>query len=187
VPIGRDGLASLFCELGFKEGAEIGVETGGYSEVLLRANPGLKLYCVDPWKAYRGYRDHVDQKKLDHFYGVASARLEPLGGVIVRKFSMDAVKDFKGGSLDFVYIDGNHNFSHVAQDIHEWGRKVKSGGIVSGHDYQKFKRPTEVHVMCVVNGYTYSYGISPWFLTTSKETVDGVEQHTPKSYFWVKA
>lgn len=42
--VDRNDLATLFCELGFKEGAEIGVEQGAYSEVLLTHNPGSRLY-----------------------------------------------------------------------------------------------------------------------------------------------
>ena len=48
---------------------------------------------------------------------------------------MDAVKDFADRSLDFVYIDANHEPQFVEEDIREWSKKVKVGGIVSGHDY----------------------------------------------------
>ncbi len=48
---------------------------------------------------------------------------------------MDALEDFEDNSLDFVYIDGDHNFKHISEDIYEWTKKVRSGGIVSGHDY----------------------------------------------------
>ena len=50
---------------------------------------------------------------------------------------MDAVKDFKDESLDFVYIDANHGYESTKEDIREWSKKVKKGGIVSGHDYVK--------------------------------------------------
>ena len=49
--IGRDDMASLFAELGFNSGAEIGVEQGFYSEVLCKANPELQLASIDPWSA----------------------------------------------------------------------------------------------------------------------------------------
>src|SRR3989338_11169389 len=48
--IGRDNLADLFKELGFKIGAEIGVYYGWYSEKLCRANPEMKFYAIDPWR-----------------------------------------------------------------------------------------------------------------------------------------
>jgi len=69
--IGRDGLAELFAELGFRVGVELGVERGLYSEVLCKANPDVLLYAVDSWLHYEGYRDHVDQNKFDSFYAAA--------------------------------------------------------------------------------------------------------------------
>src|SRR5688572_1246269 len=43
LPMNRVGLAELFNTPGYKSGAEIGVERGEYSEVLLSSNPGLHL------------------------------------------------------------------------------------------------------------------------------------------------
>jgi SAM-dependent methyltransferase len=48
---------------------------------------------------------------------------------------MEAVLDFPYESIDFVYIDGSHEFDYIMCDIIEWGRRVKKGGIISGHDY----------------------------------------------------
>ena len=52
-----------------------------------------------------------------------------------RKLSLDAVNAFLDASLDFVYIDANHEFSVVLQDIRAWFAKVKPDGILAGHDY----------------------------------------------------
>jgi predicted O-methyltransferase YrrM len=38
-------------------------------------------------------------------------------------------------SLDFVYIDANHTYQAVKEDIRLWYPKVKSGGLIMGHDY----------------------------------------------------
>ena len=127
----RTDLAALFSELGFKVGAEIGTESGLFSEVLLKSNRGLRLYCVDAWKAYRGYRDHVTQAKMDGFFEAATRRLQPYDCELIRQFSMDAVKRFESGCLDFVYIDANHGFNWVVMDVIEWAKRVRAGGIVS--------------------------------------------------------
>lgn len=184
VPISRNGLAQLFAELGFRYGAEIGVETGHYSRVLCQANPDLNLYCVDSWRAYKGYRDHVNQDKLNRFYRDAIRRLKPFKAKIVRKFSMDAVKDFKNETLDFVYLDANHEFQAVTNDIVEWGKKVKVGGIISGHDFESHRGPSLIHVKEVVEGYTKAYKIAPWFLTDDNQRED--ETRGARSFFWVK-
>ena len=87
----RDGLSAIFRGLGFTSGAEIGVEEGVISESLLIDNPGCKLYAIDAGKAYRGYRDHTRQRKLERFYENTKTRLASYNVEIIRKFSMDAV------------------------------------------------------------------------------------------------
>ena len=131
----RNGLAILFKELGYKVGAEIGVDRGLYSKELSKANPGVKLYCIDPWKVYKEYDDIPDQHTLNVNYNSTIKCLAPYNCKIIRKFSMGAINDFEDRSLDFVYIDGNHTFNYVLEDINQWSKKVKPGGIVSGHDY----------------------------------------------------
>lgn len=186
--VGRNDLATLFAELGFHTGAEIGVETGLYSEVLCKANPKLKLCCVDAWTAYKGYRDHVSQSKLDGFYDDARKRLAGYHCEFVRKFSVDAAQDFEDGSLDFCYIDANHEFVHVVNDIAVWSPKVRSGGIVAGHDYIRRKNPSyRMHVMEAVHGYTRSYHTAPWFVLGSKAQQEGATRDRPRSWMWVKA
>lgn len=129
----RNDLAKLFKGVG----AEIGVERAHFSKEILKTAD--KLYCVDPWKAYQGYREHVSQDKLDGFFEESKQRLEGLNVRFVREFSLDAVKHFEDEVLDFVYIDANHDYENCKADIEAWSKKVKKGGIVAGHDYLRRK------------------------------------------------
>ena len=176
IPFMRDGLAELFGELDFNIGAEIGVDQGLYSEVLCKANPRLTLHGIDSWKAYRGYTDYTSQGHIDANKAEALKRLAPYNCTLVQKFSMDAVKDYPDGYFDFVYIDGNHEYLHVTEDIYHWSRKVRKGGILAGHDYRRTSNKWVCHVVDVVNGWTYSHKIKPWFLTNIIDT---------PSWFWV--
>jgi hypothetical protein len=186
--IGRDGLAVLFGQLGFTRGAEIGIEQGLYSETLCKAVPGLLLYCIDPWMAYKGYRDHVSQEELDQFYLNTRARLAPYDVEILRMTSEYAREEVDDDSLDFVYIDGNHELPYVMYDIIWWARKVRKGGIVSGHDYYESTRhDTKNHTVYAVQCYTRSYRIHPWFLLGSKEKKTGEIRDTSRSWLWVKS
>jgi len=144
---------------GMKVGAEIGVEQGLFSEIICQHNPGIRLYCIDAWQAYKGYRDHTRQEKLDRYFNETIERLKSYNCHIMRKWSMDAVKDFEDESLDFVYIDANHDFKHVAEDIAEWSKKVKRGGIVAGHDYVRNRSSIECQVKDVVDAWGHAYGI----------------------------
>lgn len=186
---GRNQLAELFAELGFTKGAEIGTEQGVYSEVLLSANPNLMLYSIDAWHAYKGYRDHTRQEKLDRFYQITKDRLAKFGdrSMMLKMFSMDAVKQCKDESLDFVYIDANHDFINATQDIYYWSKKVRKGGIISGHDYIKRKdEAAHVHVKQVLQGYTDAYNIRPWFVIGSDAVVEGEIRDSSRSWMFVK-
>lgn len=160
----RGRLGQLFKELGYKVGAEVGVEQGKFSVSLL--DDGLKVYLVDAWQAYKGYRDHVSQEKLDGFLEITKEAVKDYDAHIIRGYSMDVVKQFDDESLDFVYIDANHDFQNVTNDIAEWSKKVRKGGIVAGHDYIRLKGKDGYlnDTVDVVNGWTYAKKIHPWFI-----------------------
>lgn len=176
----RDELPEFFKEMGYKVGAEIGVYKGAFTEKFCKA--GLKMYAIDPWIGFSGQgRSQKLQDRQDFLYGHTQRTLAPYPNcTIIRKTSMDAVTDFKDGSLDFVYIDGNHNFRYIAEDIYEWASKVKRGGVIAGHDYfctNPEARNIVCHVGAVVDAYTKAFGIDNWFIfgrskPLEKETKD---------------
>lgn len=168
----------LFNDLGLKVGVEIGVEEGMFSEALLKRVDGITLHGVDPWLAYEGYREHVDQNKLDGFYQTTLERLKKYNFRPIRSFSHHAADLFPDESLDFVYIDGNHEFFFVVQDLHCWVPKVKKGGIVAGHDYRRNSHRYVNDVKDVIPGYMYAKKIKPWFVLE--------EKNAAASWFFVK-
>ena len=123
----RLDFAKYLNELGFKKGAEIGVHRGYYSKVLCQAIPNLELICIDWWRG-----------RTEYLHKQAQEKLAPFNTTLIKKTSMEALADVPDNSLDFVYIDANHRYAHVLQDIKAWTKKVRIGGIVSGHDYWKF-------------------------------------------------
>lgn len=190
---GRDQLPALFRELGFTVGAEVGVMEGKYSEVLTRNYPELHLFCVDSWAEYRGY-GLGDQKTMDIYFARAKRRLIRRNVTFVRKFSVEAAKDFADGSLSWVYIDAAHDFVNVVNDLAAWIPKVHSQGLICGHDYvQRGMGPTifgkankTFHVKQAVEGYTSAYLIDPWFVLGRAIPRDGEVRDKIRSWFWVK-
>lgn len=160
----REDLARHFATRGVRKGAEVGVERGIYTERLCQANPDALIFAIDPWAAYRGYREHVTQAKLDGFRDEAYRRLAPYQCDIIQARSVEASKLFQDGELDFVYIDANHELSHVIADLTAWAPKVRPGGIVAGHDYRKVKGNGPFHVVQAVQAYTDAYKIRPYFV-----------------------
>lgn len=160
-------LPYLMAEMGLKKGAEIGTEGGKYADSLLRKIPDLFLYCVDCWEGYEGYRENMQNKQAS-YYLQAIERLKPHGDryEMIKAYSMDAVKDFEDESLDFIYIDGNHNFKNVTDDIAEWSKKVKKGGLIMGHDFTHNNVGYErTDVDFVVRAWTQAHDIKIWFVT----------------------
>lgn len=154
----RETLADLYCDLGYTRGAEIGTRIGSYSKVLCQRNSNLKLYCIDPYIAY----GRLKQKTQDDYYEKAKRRLAEYDVHMMRTTSMDALEHFEDNSLDFIFIDGNHEFDFVMMDIICWAKKVKKGGIMSVHDYLNFYR---AGIVKAVDAYTHCNRISPWFVT----------------------
>jgi predicted O-methyltransferase YrrM len=185
--VGRDNLATLFAELGFNKGLELGVERGLFSEILCKANQNLELFSVDAWKAYKGYREHVTQEKVDQIYNDAVRRLSYYNCKVIKGYSMGVVSQFDDNSLDFVYIDGNHDFQNTTNDIVQWSQKVRPGGIIAGHDYTKWQNTGINDVVYVVNAYTQAKAIKPWFLLGRKEKIEGEVRDKSRSYMWVKS
>ena len=189
----RMDFPQLLVDMGYKVGAEVGVYKGEYTEKFCQA--GLGMYAVDPWMAFPGQgRTQQVQERQDFLYGHACRTLAPYGlvpgGGIIRKTSMEAVGDFTDGSLDFVYIDGDHSFRHIAADICEWEKKVRAGGVVSGHDYFN-TRAAAVNIVCnveaVVDAYTKAFEIDNWYvfgLTDPAEEPNRKERFL--SWMWIK-
>lgn len=167
--ITREVLAEIFHEFGFTVGAEIGVYRGEYSEVLLNKNPHLKLYLIDPWMGWAHANEGVQRKN----FRLARQRLVDRNVEYIVKPSLIAADDIPDGSLDFVYIDAAHDFDNVMLDLIMWGKKVRKGGIISGHDYYYHYT---VGVLTAVDTYAKAHGVSQWFAT----------KDYPPSFLWIK-
>ena len=123
------------------EGAEVGVWKGEFSEYILSKWKGKKLYSIDPWMSFtdNSYKDgmNIEQLEFDKIFSQVQELLKPYGlhSEMIRKTSLQAAALFNDNQLDFVYIDAQHHCEAVKDDIEAWFPKVKTGGILAGHDY----------------------------------------------------
>lgn len=121
---------------------EVGTWEGGFTEYILSKPEVIKVYCVDPYKHFSNneYPDGMNdltQEEFDKKYEICYSKLTlkfPSKVEFIRKLSTEASKDFADESLDFVYIDGNHDYKYVIEDLKTWYPKVKKGGYLCGDD-----------------------------------------------------
>jgi predicted O-methyltransferase YrrM len=104
------------------------------------SNKKIKLYAVDIWDSPEGWEHLKDWNgtqppTLDGF--LQNMKNTGVDDIIepIRITSVAASKLFADNSLDFVFIDANHELKYITEDLHSWYPKVKKGGIIAGHDY----------------------------------------------------
>ncbi len=119
--------------------AEIGCWTGTSSLVLgsVAEKYQGKVICIDWFKGStdtplftpskhfnvrRIFEDNLKQFNQGKFIQLIEASSE------------EAVKQFTDGSLDIIFLDGDHRYAGIRQDIDMWLPKLKQGGLLCGHD-----------------------------------------------------
>jgi SAM-dependent methyltransferase len=193
--IGRNDLPHWLHELNFKTGVEVGVAAGEYSELIAKVNPQMKVYGIDIWKGYHGYKHYIDDDTFAGLFGQAQKRLSQYRNYeFIRELSADALAHFDDNELDFVYLDANHEGPYVSDDIREWYKKIKPGGILAGHDYVRpgshrrnsFDAREKWSVIDAVNRYVKENNIRPWFILGLKAKIPGTIRDNNRSWMWVK-
>lgn len=158
LPFNRDELLSIFAKLGYKVGVEIGVNNGRFAQKMCEIIPGLKYYGVDPYNRYDDFQ-LASTHQLQKSYQKTLDKLAPYDATIIKTFSILAYDKFENRSVDFVYIDGNHDFNYVFSDILLWLPRIRKGGVISGHDYLEAIGVKEAVDFCIK-----SFRIEQWFL-----------------------
>ena len=113
-------------------GAEIGVLNGEGATNILNVLNIKKLYLIDIWEPYEERGKIYDY--TEEYEKVKEKFKDNKKVVIKKQASVDAAKDFKDNSLDFVYIDACHDYDRVKEDLNAWFKKVKKGGVLCGDD-----------------------------------------------------
>lgn len=136
----RNQLPRMLNDLGLDGiGVEVGVCEGVFSDVILKTWKGKKLYLIDSWRYIPGVIDFLNTDNNGQLDAMAKTFMKVYDygskAVLIRESSVDASELFADESLDFCYIDASHDYKNVMDDLNAWYPKVKSGGIIAGHDY----------------------------------------------------
>lgn len=129
-----NGMFQLIPKTGY--GVEVGVYKGDLSQCILSNWDGT-LYMVDTWRPMDDYYDKSMSETL--FFNlnetIDKTKEYQDRGLILRMTSEQASNLFADNSLDFVYIDANHSYEYVMEDLRLWYPKLKKGGYLMGDDY----------------------------------------------------
>lgn len=147
---------------------EIGLAAGKSSAYLavtiINSGKNIKLDCIDCW-------DMKDDPNQDYTIGFKNA-LNPiwdkLNISVIQNYSVEASKYYKDNSLDFVFIDGDHSYNAVKDDIKNWLPKLKRSGLIAGHDYTD----------------EYKYGVVPAVNDSFDKKIINVSKSS--WYVWIK-
>ncbi len=117
-------------------GAFGGKSTAFMAVEIINSGKKIDFFVVDRWIDNCVMDDKLIQCPFEVF-----ERNMKSGGVMgviqpLQMQSSEAAKRFKDQSLDFVFIDGDHDYAAARQDILVWREKVKSGGVLAGHDIE---------------------------------------------------
>jgi len=136
--LGRVRGPAVFVEIGCWRG-----RSAAYmgTEIKRRLKP-VTFYAVDTWKGTEGHEHQGEVKKLggDMFptfwqnmihCGVTD-HIHPL-----QKPSVAAAQAFADNSCDFVFVDGDHSYEGCLADIRAWRPKLKTAGVMAGHDVDR--------------------------------------------------
>jgi hypothetical protein len=124
--------------------AEVGVYEGRFSELILRIARPSKLHLIDPWryepdpayeKSFYGGSKGQSQARMDRMYESVVKCFKSRRVEVHRETSVGCSSRFPDNYFDWIYIDGNHLYEFVKQDLEAYFPKVKSGGLVAGDDY----------------------------------------------------
>lgn len=124
--------STFICEVG----SWVGDSTEALGNVVKKTNG--TLYCVDTFQG-NPETDLAEKAKQNDIFSIFKSNIKELELTNYIKplcmTSEDAVKIMPNDFFDFIFIDANHTYDCVRHDIRNWSQKLKSDGIIAGHDY----------------------------------------------------
>ena len=136
----RSSLGKILEQEKMTVGVELGVKQGLFSKNILNSWPSCTYYLlVDIWTQQNNYKDtaNVPQNRQDAFYATALTNTQHFEDKrhICRNYTSVCVEEVADGFFDFIYVDARHDFKGVYEDLVAWWPKLRTGGIMAGHDY----------------------------------------------------
>jgi hypothetical protein len=120
--------------------AELGVFEGEFSKRIKEICEPKKLYLIDLFEGYFGSGDKDGQNY--HFVQLEHEMIKIIDFFkdspeveVIKSSTIDFLNTLEDNYLDMVYIDADHSYNSVLEDLRLSYKKVKIGGVICGHDY----------------------------------------------------
>ncbi|MCB2097771.1 MAG: class I SAM-dependent methyltransferase [Parvularculaceae bacterium] len=138
----HDLIARIWRDFNVRAACEVGVFRGIFAENILTACPDIdQYYMIDPWRHLSNWEKPAnrDDDVFNKFLEEAMARTEFAASRrrVLRGTTKEVSAEIPNGSLDAVYIDGDHTLRGIAIDLITMLPKMRIGGIVCGDDFTK--------------------------------------------------
>lgn len=149
---------------GWTRGVEVGVLDGQHTFYLLNHCPQLSMIAVDSWRSYKDSSDKGVYWKRINLEAIGREMREDAKQygdrcTVMHMFSTQAAHLLEGQVFDFVFIDANHSYESVKEDIKMWAPLTKN---LMGHDAHKQK------VRRAVKEYYPRFKRHPYLVWTAK-------------------
>lgn len=127
---------SHFVEIGSWKG-----KSSSYMAVeIANSQKNIRFDCVDTWEGSEEHQegklfedsDVINKSLFDTF--VNNMKSVEKYYTPIQKTSFEASKLYENNSLDFIFIDGAHDYDNVSLDIQSWLPKLKNKRYLAGHD-----------------------------------------------------
>lgn len=164
--------SDIINENNYKVVAEVGCGYGQHSKHILKTTNVQKLFMIDSYKYYDndGFSEGIKnvnvpgytlEKKFDDFSMMVAKDVSEFGERVqfVRASSLEAANHFPDEILDAIFVDANHTFEYVIDDLNTWWSKVKPGGIMAGDDYWMEDVEKAVKLFAQQHGLTVQFRI----------------------------
>jgi predicted O-methyltransferase YrrM len=132
--VNKFGNNSTFVEIGTWKG-----KSAVYmAEKIKDSGKRILFYTIDIFTGEDGY-DYDQDVKDGNLFEKFTQNIEPVKTYIQPLVGDSKIlyENFKNESIDFLFVDGDHRYKSVKEDLKLWFPKIKPGGIISGHDYNE--------------------------------------------------
>ena len=121
--------------------AELGVFKGEFSEEILKRTNPSRLCLVDIWEGSMtsGNKDGYNIVQIDNMelvYNEIKEKYKDTTEVeVIRSSSVEYLNNCENDTFDMIYVDADHSYQGVTNDLKIAYHKLKDGGFLMGHDY----------------------------------------------------